>query len=132
MSELPGGWEQRKSRSSGRDYYYNVYTDASVWDRPTAPPPGNVNKNIENIMNMNIIFIVFFGSNCYSYCLGGVQVQASHLLVKHRESRRPASWKQDKITRSKEEALEILQSLFVRRFYTQTNCDDYCEYTFKC
>ena len=43
-------------------------------------------------------------------------MQASHLLVKHRESRRPASWKQDKITRSKEEALEILQSLFVDVF----------------
>ena len=35
--------------------------------------------------------------------------QASHLLVKHRESRRPASWRSDNITRSKEEALEILQ-----------------------
>lgn len=38
-----------------------------------------------------------------------VQVQASHLLVKHTQSRRPSSWKQDKITRSKEEALEILK-----------------------
>jgi len=28
--------------------------------------------------------------------------------VKHRESRRPSSWREDKITRSKEEALEIL------------------------
>ena len=38
-----------------------------------------------------------------------VQVQASHILVKHRQSRRPASWKQEQITRSKEEALEILK-----------------------
>ena len=37
------------------------------------------------------------------------QVQASHLLVKHNESRRPSSWKEDKITRSKEEALEIIK-----------------------
>lgn len=29
--------------------------------------------------------------------------------MKHAQSRRPSSWKQDKITRSKEEALEILQ-----------------------
>jgi NIMA-interacting peptidyl-prolyl cis-trans isomerase 1 len=78
MSGLPVGWEQRTSRSSGRDYFYNIYTDASVWEKPTAPPPG--------------------------------QVQASHLLVKHTQSRRPSSWKQDKITRSKEEALEILKS----------------------
>lgn len=37
------------------------------------------------------------------------QVRASHLLVKHNESRRPASWKSEKITRSKEEALQILK-----------------------
>ncbi|XP_046844043.1 peptidyl-prolyl cis-trans isomerase NIMA-interacting 1-like [Xenia sp. Carnegie-2017] len=39
----------------------------------------------------------------------GGKVRASHLLVKHNESRRPSSWRQDKITRSKDEALEILQ-----------------------
>ncbi|KAL9989542.1 hypothetical protein ACROYT_G004104 [Oculina patagonica] len=37
------------------------------------------------------------------------QVRASHLLVKHTESRRPSSWKQEKITRSKDEALEIIK-----------------------
>ncbi|XP_071492264.1 peptidyl-prolyl cis-trans isomerase NIMA-interacting 1-like [Diadema setosum] len=37
------------------------------------------------------------------------QVQCSHLLVKHRESRRPASWREDRITRSKEEALQIIE-----------------------
>ena len=37
------------------------------------------------------------------------KVRASHLLVKHNESRRPSSWRQDKITRSKDEALEILK-----------------------
>jgi NIMA-interacting peptidyl-prolyl cis-trans isomerase 1 len=31
------------------------------------------------------------------------------LLVKHRDSRRPSSWKQEKITRTKEEALEMLR-----------------------
>ncbi|XP_065917278.1 peptidyl-prolyl cis-trans isomerase NIMA-interacting 1-like [Dysidea avara] len=36
-------------------------------------------------------------------------VQASHLLVKHRESRRPSSWKEKTITRSKEEALEMIK-----------------------
>ena len=37
------------------------------------------------------------------------QVQSSHLLVKHRESRRPSSWKESNITRTKEEALEMLK-----------------------
>ena len=37
------------------------------------------------------------------------KIRASHLLIKHRESRRPSSWKSDKITRSKEEARSILE-----------------------
>ncbi|KAJ1302685.1 hypothetical protein OPQ81_003001 [Rhizoctonia solani] len=37
------------------------------------------------------------------------QMRASHLLVKHSGSRRPSSWKEANITRSKEEAIEILQ-----------------------
>ena len=37
------------------------------------------------------------------------QIRCSHLLVKHRDSRRPSSWRQAQITRSKEEAIDILQ-----------------------
>lgn len=37
------------------------------------------------------------------------QVRASHLLIKHSGSRRPASWKDNNITRSKAEAIEILK-----------------------
>ncbi|KAG1118628.1 hypothetical protein G6F42_013155 [Rhizopus arrhizus] len=36
------------------------------------------------------------------------RVRASHLLVKSKESRRPSSWREENITRTKEEALEIL------------------------
>ena len=36
-------------------------------------------------------------------------MKCSHLLVKHRESRRPSSWRQDNITRTKDEALELLK-----------------------
>ncbi|OQR90220.1 peptidyl-prolyl cis-trans isomerase dodo-like [Thraustotheca clavata] len=39
------------------------------------------------------------------------QVRASHLLIKHRGSRRPASRLSNNITRSKEEAIAILQDL---------------------
>lgn len=39
-------------------------------------------------------------------------VQASHLLVKHRDSRRPSSWREENITRSKEEAIKILEGKF--------------------
>lgn len=36
------------------------------------------------------------------------KVRASHLLVKHKDSRRPSSWKESNITRTKEEALSII------------------------
>ncbi|DBA80824.1 hypothetical protein WJX77_011181 [Trebouxia sp. C0004] len=36
-------------------------------------------------------------------------VRASHLLVKHRDVRRPSSWKEPQVTRSKEEALAKIQ-----------------------
>ncbi|CAO3609974.1 unnamed protein product [Cunninghamella blakesleeana] len=37
------------------------------------------------------------------------RVRASHLLVKHKDSRRPSSWREENITRTKEEALTIIQ-----------------------
>lgn len=37
-------------------------------------------------------------------------VRCSHILVKHAESRRPSSWREETITRTKEEALDLLKS----------------------
>jgi len=37
------------------------------------------------------------------------EVRCRHLLVKHKDSRNPSSWKQNKITRSKEEAKKIMK-----------------------
>lgn len=39
---------------------------------------------------------------------GEGKIRCSHLLVKHRESRRPSSWREAEITRPKEEAIQIL------------------------
>lgn len=41
---------------------------------------------------------------------GGGTVRASHILAKHTGSRRPASWRQDPITRSKAEAIERIKA----------------------
>lgn len=38
------------------------------------------------------------------------QVRASHLLVKHAGSRRPSSWKEERVTRSQDEALQMVKS----------------------
>jgi peptidyl-prolyl cis-trans isomerase NIMA-interacting 1 len=37
------------------------------------------------------------------------KIRAAHLLVKHNESRRPKSWREADITRSKDEALDIIK-----------------------
>ncbi|XP_073973195.1 peptidyl-prolyl cis-trans isomerase NIMA-interacting 1-like [Rhodnius prolixus] len=85
--ELPSGWEKRLSRSTGQHYYLNVYTKESQWERPDKPAEPS------------------------SYSGGGPeQVQCSHLLVKHEQSRRPSSWREEVITRSKDEALELVKS----------------------
>merc|ERR1712111_205668 len=82
MSDVPEGWEERQSRSTGQSYFVNKYTKQSQWDRPTeAAKPSSADD----------------------------KVQASHLLVKHRDSRRPSSWREENISRTKDEALEILK-----------------------
>lgn len=40
------------------------------------------------------------------------QVQCAHLLVKHKNSRRPSSWREEKITRTKDEARAILNDYY--------------------
>ena len=47
----------------------------------------------------------------YFVSLQDSQVQCKHLLVKHIDSRRASSWRQETITRSKEEALEELKRI---------------------
>ncbi|VDN50966.1 unnamed protein product [Dracunculus medinensis] len=80
-AELPKGWEKRMSRSN-QFYYFNVFTGRSQWERPTKPAdPAQANLK---------------------------EVHCAHLLVKHIGSRRPSSWRSDVITRSKEEARNIL------------------------
>ncbi|XP_032992494.1 peptidyl-prolyl cis-trans isomerase NIMA-interacting 1 isoform X2 [Lacerta agilis] len=71
-----------EEKGKGRVYYFNHITNASQWERPT----GN-SKNGQG---------------------EPTKVRCSHLLVKHNQSRRPSSWREDKITRSKEEALELI------------------------
>jgi len=80
------------SGSRGVPYFYNSVTKTSVWETPdgltreeTAKLPGA------------------------EYLTRPATVRASHLLVKHSGSRNPSSWRETKITRSKAEAVEILQ-----------------------
>lgn len=45
------------------------------------------------------------------------RVQAAHILVKHRDSRRPSSWKENNITRTKDEATAKILAYAFDQFF---------------
>lgn len=50
------------------------------------------------------------GISSSTFAPQGDKIRCAHLLVKHRDSRRPASWREARITRSIEEAHEIINN----------------------
>ncbi|KAI0279453.1 rotamase-domain-containing protein [Russula aff. rugulosa BPL654] len=84
-------WEVRLSNTRKVPYFFNTETQQSVWD----PPEGLRPEDIEKLPGAELLKVK--------------DVRASHILVKHSGSRRPSSWKEPNITRSKEEAVAILK-----------------------
>uniref|UniRef100_A0A023GFF9 Peptidyl-prolyl cis-trans isomerase n=1 Tax=Amblyomma triste TaxID=251400 RepID=A0A023GFF9_AMBTT len=82
--DLPHGWEREVSRSTGQPYYVNLVTNETQWEVPTEAAQ---DEPLERQPQET--------------------VQCSHLLVKHRDSRRPSSWRESVITRTREEALTL-------------------------
>jgi peptidyl-prolyl cis-trans isomerase NIMA-interacting 1 len=74
-------WVEKVSRTTGKPYYFNTDTNESTYDRPKE--------------------------------MGAPQgqVRVRHCLKKHAGSRRPASWRCDNITQSKEEAIAQIQAI---------------------
>ncbi|RJE25173.1 Peptidyl-prolyl cis-trans isomerase [Aspergillus sclerotialis] len=99
---LPSGWEVRHSNSKNLPYYFNPSTKESRWE----PPSGTDTETLKLYMAHH-----HSGPAVRSEAMGQAEgkIRCSHLLVKHRESRRPSSWREAEITRSKEEAIQILQ-----------------------
>ena len=91
---LPAGWEVRWSNSKNLPYFFNASAKESKWEPPAGSDAEELRKYIAQTFT--------------SQAPAG-KIRAAHLLVKHRESRRPSSWKDENITRSKEEARDILQ-----------------------
>ncbi|KAJ2918410.1 hypothetical protein MD484_g2030, partial [Candolleomyces efflorescens] len=109
------GWEIRMSNSRRVPYFFNSDTRASSWD----PPEGLTNEQISQLPGNH-----FLKPDAARDAGQGDKVRASHLLVKHRDSRRPASWKDSNITRTKEEAIEILQEYEAQIKATEPNFAD--------
>ncbi|KAJ6120134.1 WW/Rsp5/WWP [Penicillium sp. IBT 18751x] len=98
---LPSGWEVRHSNSKNLPYYFNPATKESRWE-----PPADTNTETLKL------YMATHHTPAARPEAGGQgegKIRCSHLLVKHRESRRPSSWREAEITRSKEEAIEILK-----------------------
>lgn len=70
---LPPNWEVRQSKSRKRPYFFNTETQESRWEAPEGVSAENKAK----LEDPN---------------LG--KIRASHLLIKHKDSRRPSSWKE--------------------------------------
>ncbi|PLN81143.1 peptidyl-prolyl cis-trans isomerase ssp-1 [Aspergillus taichungensis] len=99
---LPSGWEVRHSNSKNLPYYFNPSTKESRWE----PPSGTDTETLK-------VYMAKYHSGPAGRPDGANQgegkIRCSHLLVKHKDSRRPSSWREANITRSKEEAIEILK-----------------------
>ena len=99
---LPAGWEVRHSNSKNLPYYFNPSSKESRWE----PPAGTDSEALKVYMGT-----YHSSANIRPDGAGGGQegkIRASHLLVKHRDSRRPSSWREAQITRSKEDAMSII------------------------
>jgi peptidyl-prolyl cis-trans isomerase NIMA-interacting 1 len=92
------------SNSKNLPYYFNPDTKESRWE----PPEGSDTAKLKDYMARTHSSA---GINRAAAATNGSdgKIRAAHLLIKHRDSRRPASWREAKITRSKEEAMEILR-----------------------
>ncbi|KAG5513583.1 hypothetical protein PMAC_001015 [Pneumocystis sp. 'macacae'] len=98
---LPENWEIRCSRSKNLPYYYNLKTNESFWE----PPLGSDLEILRNYMISNCLIPELHLENKK---IGNNKIRVSHLLVKHNQSRRPSSWKEQNITRTKQEAMDII------------------------
>jgi len=102
---LPSGWEVRHSNSKNLPYYFNESQKQSRWE----PPPGTDTEKLKTYMAQNHsapeIRPEAGGANGTT---NAGKIRASHLLVKHKDSRRPSSWREATITRTKDEAMSTI------------------------
>ncbi|WFC98532.1 peptidylprolyl isomerase [Malassezia yamatoensis] len=103
-------WEVRFSNTRQLPYFYNPDTQVSMWELPE----GMTEEQARNLPGGSLLGEAqpdqpaSTQDNEASRAQEGVR--ASHILVKHKDSRRPSSHKQSMITRTKEEAIQLLRT----------------------
>lgn len=101
---LPAGWEVRHSNSKNLPYYFNPQTKESRWE----PPAETDSETLKHYMGQYHTANLGRQDGAVQQTLDG-KIRCAHLLVKHKDSRRPSSWREANITRSKDEAETIIQ-----------------------
>lgn len=91
MSSSASSWEVRFSNSRQLPYFYNSSTKESTWQEPQGLSAEDIAKLPGAAENLNRSGNAS-GQQAAPAAPSG-QVRASHLLVKHANSRRPSSWK---------------------------------------
>ncbi|ETS60424.1 hypothetical protein PaG_05635 [Moesziomyces aphidis] len=94
-------WEIRFSNSRRLPYFYDPVTQQSTWEIPE----GHTDESIRSLPGAQYLD----PANAPGAPEKPDKVRASHLLIKHAGSRRPSSWKEANITRSREDAIEQLK-----------------------
>lgn len=104
---LPPGWEVRHSNSKNLPYYFNPNSKESRWE----PPADTDSETLKHYMGQyHTANLRQDGAMHQQQPTLDGKIRCAHLLVKHRDSRRPSSWREAQITRSKDEATSIIRN----------------------
>ncbi|KAL6150246.1 peptidyl-prolyl cis-trans isomerase Pin1 [Exserohilum turcicum] len=98
---LPEGWEVRRSNTKNLPYYFHAQTKDSRWEPPAGTDPDKLKAYMAAKHSSKGV-----GPAASAATEG--KIRCAHLLVKHRDSRRPASWREPNITRSVDEARKMI------------------------
>lgn len=101
---LPAGWEVKHSKSRNLPYYFHAAKQDSRWE----PPQGTDSEQLKAYMAQHHSES---GDSATQAMQDGAndKIRAAHVLVKHSGSRRPSSWRNNDITMSKNEAMQIIR-----------------------
>ncbi|KDN36975.1 putative prolyl isomerase Ess1 [Tilletiaria anomala UBC 951] len=100
-------WEVRFSNTRKLPYFYDSASGTSTWEAPSGLSPEQISA-----LPGAAQYLGRDGASSNSAAAGrdsATKVRASHLLIKHAKSRRPSSHRQANITRSPEEAEQIIR-----------------------
>ena len=99
---LPPGWRKKESKKRKGYFYYISPEGKTQWEKPTEEDTKKRRREVGDDTA---------GSNGKKVKGDGNTVSVLHLLKKHNKSRRPSSWREKNITKSKDEAIAELKEL---------------------